>query len=393
MEYMRVNWFSPMPPDKSGIAVYSKELIKHFQSLNISINPQITGNDDVNVYSIGNHPLHNSIYSRMLNKQGIALIHDLNIHDLIYYRTAGRGMLMEYVNYLLNESRISKGDIEQILYTGFPEKYHYFRKYDMITETALSNNYFIVHTDYAKRRILSVNPDARVLRVNHFSAWHERIARDKSRDHVMIGIFGYIAQNRHMEEILNAFARFVANAHRHYSIVIAGSQCGVSIRDEVHKRGLDEYVKIIEYPDDYEFISIMKKCDYGINIRCPHNGEVSGNMIKMMGFGIPAASNRTDACFPEETYFPLDCRSIENDLDKFFHSMENNRAMLSKIGEKASEYIEKQCNANDIARMMEEFILSYMKRPVKRLKRRRSSTLMRYFSLGDRIKILMGRKK
>lgn len=389
---MKLSWYSPMPPERSGVAVYSSELIKYFNKSDISINPRNNRNSNINVYSIGNHPLHDSLYERMLEFPGIVLVHDLNIHDLIYYRTAGRGGYLRYVNYLLNEEHISSDDVVHLLYTDFPAKYHYFRKYDLIRETALHNNFFIVHTEHAKRTILSINADANILRVNHFSSWSQQINRDAGKKVITIGIFGYISENRHIAEIIHAFADFIAHSSREYRIIIAGTDTDAVAEHAVDKWAINDRVKIIQYPSDDKFLDIMKYVDYGINIRYPHNGEVSGNMIKMMGFGIPVAANATDADFPQNTYFPVDTCNIGESLKAFFSTMDNDPVQLHEIGQHAYNFIEKQCNVQHIARDIETFIHSYRDKPVHNLKKFRKQRLMTYFSLRDKIKIIMGRK-
>ncbi|MEJ5308118.1 MAG: hypothetical protein WHT27_07465, partial [candidate division WOR-3 bacterium] len=96
----KIGWISPFPPVRSGISVYSEVLLnelkksEEFDFIPVCATKNGKGiyidlvqdcDFDVLVYSLGNHPLHLPSYEKALKETGIVFLHDLNLHDLLYY--------------------------------------------------------------------------------------------------------------------------------------------------------------------------------------------------------------------------------------------------------------------------------------------------------------------
>src|SRR5205085_12443713 len=86
---MRVAFFSPLPPAKSGIADYSAALLEHFQGLveveTFAVKPAVfdPSRYDVCVYQLGNNPYHDFVYEASLKHPGVVVMHEANLHHLI----------------------------------------------------------------------------------------------------------------------------------------------------------------------------------------------------------------------------------------------------------------------------------------------------------------------
>jgi hypothetical protein len=100
---MRVAFFSPLPPARSGIADYSEALIASLQPL---VNLEIfSGADlafdparfDVAVYHVGNNGFHGFVYETALQHPGVVVMHESNLHHLIADLTIKRGDWDAYV--------------------------------------------------------------------------------------------------------------------------------------------------------------------------------------------------------------------------------------------------------------------------------------------------------
>ena len=121
---MKIAYFSPLPPLKSGISTYSKHLLSALSKKcdlevfhcgkceleNITIHdyssePSSLSNltdFDVKLYHIGNNPhLHEDIRYVMMDNPGVVVLHDA----VLYYLVAGRG-----IGGLLREIQSSKKD-------------------------------------------------------------------------------------------------------------------------------------------------------------------------------------------------------------------------------------------------------------------------------------------
>jgi hypothetical protein len=115
---MRLAYFSPLPPSKSGIADYSAELLPYLakgadisvfvaQADELRLNQNnredysvhdATHFDEINsqqpfdlcIYHQGNNPHHEFVYERALQTPGLLVLHEHCLHHLIAWRTLGR---------------------------------------------------------------------------------------------------------------------------------------------------------------------------------------------------------------------------------------------------------------------------------------------------------------
>src|SRR5260370_21498963 len=91
---MRVSFFSPLPPSKSGIADYSQTLIAHLARLadlkvySTAADPDQSG---IPLYQIGNNAHHDFVYETALRHPGVVVLHESNLHHLLAGITIQRG--------------------------------------------------------------------------------------------------------------------------------------------------------------------------------------------------------------------------------------------------------------------------------------------------------------
>ena len=92
MEIVRIAWFSPVPPDRSGIAAYTAELIP-------LLAPQVGAIDlyhadrhdfvwrhrrepyDLIVYQLGNSASHDFMWAYLFRYPGLLVLHDAQVHQ------------------------------------------------------------------------------------------------------------------------------------------------------------------------------------------------------------------------------------------------------------------------------------------------------------------------
>src|SRR5882672_1773589 len=93
---MRVSYFSPLPPDTSGIADYSALLLPALERL-LEVEVVRPGRTrpvadvDVALYHIGNNPdAHGWIVDALRRRPGVVVLHDFVLHHLVAGLTIGR---------------------------------------------------------------------------------------------------------------------------------------------------------------------------------------------------------------------------------------------------------------------------------------------------------------
>lgn len=398
----KIGWVSPFPPVRSGISVYSEVLLNELKKSEefdffpvsatqngkrIFIDSVKHGDFDLLIYSIGNHPLHLASYEKALKEPGIIFLHDLNLHDLLYYRSIKLKDPFLYLKYLLNESDNLK-KIKQVLENNGKDR-NLFVDFPLIKEIALSNNYFIVHSEYAKKLIKEINPDANILKINHICPWVEKIERLK-KEKITIGIFGYLSKDRLIEETLKVFKKFKNSSTKQIILRFVGEDVDINLEKVIEKQNIKQYCEIFRNVNDKDFLKLMKECDYAINVRYPIRGEMSSNLVKFMGFGIPTATIREKSFedIPKDSVFSIDIKNFETSLLNFFEKIEKNDLILEKISENAYNFAINQCLIEKGVFQILDFIKKYKKSKTKKsLKRLNLKDILRFYRAKDIIKI------
>jgi hypothetical protein len=94
---LKVAFFSPLPPTRSGIADYSAALLDELRKLVdvqvFSSKPETfrPSDFDVSLYQVGNNVHHDFCYEMALENPGVVVVHEANLHHLIADITIKRG--------------------------------------------------------------------------------------------------------------------------------------------------------------------------------------------------------------------------------------------------------------------------------------------------------------
>src|SRR3984893_17983 len=86
---MRLAFFSPLPPARSGIADYSEALLESLKPLaDVEVfsgghQPLDPALFDIAVYHVGNNGYHGFVYETALRHPGVVVMHESNLHHLM----------------------------------------------------------------------------------------------------------------------------------------------------------------------------------------------------------------------------------------------------------------------------------------------------------------------
>src|SRR5579864_7335284 len=89
---MRLAWFSPLPPVRSGVAAYSAELLPHLEAgYDIDRFDEPHAHEfvwrqrrrpyDLAVYQLGNAPCHDYMWAYLAAYPGLVVLHDARLHQ------------------------------------------------------------------------------------------------------------------------------------------------------------------------------------------------------------------------------------------------------------------------------------------------------------------------
>jgi len=318
---MKIAYFSPLPPLKTGIAVYSEHLIPYLAEISeieiyhagpcevfsdIKINdfiadPSVLKNlesfDEI-IYHIGNNPwYHLDIYRVFLEYPGTVVLHDA----VLYYLIAGcgiGGLIKEFCyNYGLERlykvwEIVSESTDNDILRYPNPEKYPLIKR---ILENARK---IVVHSQSTAKLIKAAGYSGRLDVVNliyypdqvlRFSVEDSLVFRKNlciEKNQILIGVFGFIGTTKRMDKLLSALYKIKKENNISFKLLIIGE--GDNLNNLISHFGLSENVINLGFATDEEFNRYLSIVDLVVNLRYPNMGEASASLIQAMSFGKPA---------------------------------------------------------------------------------------------------------
>src|SRR6476660_9767462 len=188
---MRVAYYSPLPPSRSGIADYSTLLLPALRErLDVVIAQpgKRAPSADVALYHVGNDPdAHGWIVDALWKRPGVVVMHEFVLHHLIAGITIGRGNGRGYLDAMERDLGVAG----RLLGLG-------------VLDHAQG---VIVHSDYVARNARAAGYDGRLWRIPHPVWPPEPVipASDVSGD-PLIGCFGFLNMNKRIPQLLEAFA-------------------------------------------------------------------------------------------------------------------------------------------------------------------------------------------
>jgi glycosyltransferase involved in cell wall biosynthesis len=189
---MRLAYFSPLPPQRSGIADYSAELLPHlaqyldielFVDEGVKVDPDLaarfpvrgdrafpalweSGRYDAVLYHIGNnHEYHTRAWRMLQRYPGITVLHEPMLHHLVRGMTVARGDLDGFVEEMRYAyGRTGEALARRSLGTGIPLDPWSYPLFERVVDSSLA---LIVHNDTTRDRVLASRPDAWIVKVPH----------------------------------------------------------------------------------------------------------------------------------------------------------------------------------------------------------------------------------
>jgi glycosyltransferase involved in cell wall biosynthesis len=293
---MKVAYYSPMPPEKTGIAAYSKLLLPALQQrLDVIIarrgrRPAPRG-IDVSVYHVGNNPdAHAWIVDALRKRPGIVVLHDFVLHHLVAGMTIGRRDGHGYLDAMEREHGVvgrllAHGVLDKRippLWESRPEDFPLAR---FVLDHASG---VIVHSRTVRDLARAAGYERRIWVVPH-PAWPvPELEPVRAATGPVIGCFGVVNASKRIPELLRAFAG-VHERHPETTLLLVGpTSPGFDLDRRLQRLGLDRGGLVREgWADEPRLWALMAGADVFVNLRHPTMGETSGSVIRSLSLGKP----------------------------------------------------------------------------------------------------------
>jgi len=291
---MRVAYYSPMPPETSGIADYSALLLP---ALRERIDVEVVKHGrtkpprgaDVSLYHVGNSPeAHGWIVDALRRRAGVVVLHELVLHHLIAGLTIGRKDGPGYLAAMERDAGLparllAHGVLEGRVPPPWETRPEDFPLAGEILDRATG---LIVHSRYVadgSRRLGYTGP---LWRIPH-PAWPAPVVEPARIDGApVIGYFGHLNASKRIPQLLEAFTRLPDGARL---VLVGPVSPRFDLDGRLEKAGLLGHPSVLreEYVPEDRLWALMAGCDVCVSLRAPTMGETSGSAMRALSLGKP----------------------------------------------------------------------------------------------------------
>ncbi len=310
---LSIDYVSPLPPVRSGISDYSRDLLIELAQLAdvrvIQVPDQPVEDDLVErwhpvpaercgedgrlpVYQMGNNRHHVGVLELAMQRPGIVTLHDLVLHHLLVERTLAEGDLDGYRRQLIEDHGWigeMAGRARRWGETGSATLFELPAHRSLIRR----QRGVLVHSRWAAELVREDNPDLAVRAVpmamplgepadaGAGKAFRERYGLPTDRP--LLGSFGFQTPIKRTEVVIEALALpELAAAH----LVIAGEVSGaLDLEARIDRAGVADRVHVTGFLDYDDFLAAIGACDVCVNLRYPTAGETSASLLRVLAVG------------------------------------------------------------------------------------------------------------
>lgn len=359
---MRVAFFSPLPPARSGIADYSEALIESLRPLvDLEIfsragQPFDPSRFDAILYHIGNNGFHDFVYETALRHPGIVVLHESNLHHLIADLTIRRNDWDAYVRECEYNGGAAARDFAVRVrnlevgpdYEGLP----------MTRRLLESARGVVVHSRFMEREVRAAGFQGPVAVIPH-GAWIPTADRNGYRHKLgldeltpLIGVFGFLKPYKRIAESLRAFRRLIRLVPNARMILVGEQHPEFPLEPMIRSMGLSENVRVLGFTPIDEFVGYLGACDIVLNLRFPTVGESSGTLLRSLGLGkaVLVSEIGSFAEFPDDVCLKVPVGAGEEDLIfEYLNLLVSRPEVAQALGARARDYVARECNWGAVA--------------------------------------------
>jgi glycosyltransferase involved in cell wall biosynthesis len=296
---VKVAYYSPLPPETSGIADYSALLLPALRrELDVVVakrgrTKSIRGTD-VAVYHIGNDPTaHGWILEALRRRPGVVVLHELVLHHLVAGLTVGRHDAAGYLDAMEREAGVvgrmlAHGVLDNRLPPLWETRPEDFPLAGEVLALARDHG-LIVHSRYVEEGARRAGFDGRIHRIPH-PAWPvEAVEPAAVEGDPVIGCLGHLNPHKRIPQLLEAFMRLRARRTGARLLLVGGSAARFDLDGWIARFGLEGDPALVREPyvDERRFWSLLAACDIVVSLRAPTMGETSGSAIRTLSLGRP----------------------------------------------------------------------------------------------------------
>ena len=378
---MRLAYFSPLPPQRTGIADYSVDLLKALTALckvtlfvddpdilsdalrdysvaPIDTYPERRWDFDMALYQIGNSPFHSGIYATALRYPGVVVLHDYTLHHLVASMTSGKDNFSAYLREMAYARGLDGVAKAQQIAQGAEMPLFTWPLNERLVDISLG---VLVHSDFVRDKLLAVHPRTRVAQIAQPMPLPPLRDRRQARsdlglpaDAFIVITSGHTTPAKCLDVVLDCFKDF----HRQFPdslwLITGESKLDAARwQKELQAANLGDSVREIGYIEGLDaFYDYLAASDVCINLRNPTAGETSASVLRALAVKTPVIvsdvgwySELPDNVCAKITHDGTESAQLFAALETWYRD----RALRSTAGESARTYVARTCDPLRVA--------------------------------------------
>jgi glycosyltransferase involved in cell wall biosynthesis len=321
---MRIAWFSPLPPHRSGIAAYSSEILACLTSHAIEAfvddgagREAVAGTRpiagvavrgahdfvwrharhpyDLVVYQLGNDLCHNYMWPYLVRYAGLVVLHDAQLHQ-----ARARALILQHretdfraefaCSYPEADARIA-----DLTVAGLGATLCYF--WPMVRIPVEAARVVAVHSAYLARELAGEFPGRMIrhirLGVPDSLASTAASAAEVRRRHaipdaaVVFGCFGRVTPEKGLTGVLRALAQVGPSVPNVRLLVVGEAPSYFDLMAQARELGIADLVVTTGYVDEAALPEYLAAVDVTLNLRWPTGRETSAAWMRCLAAGKP----------------------------------------------------------------------------------------------------------
>jgi glycosyltransferase involved in cell wall biosynthesis len=396
---VRLAWFSPWPPDRSGVAGRSAELVPALAAAGHGIDVCVRestqarrhgdeapaagqvrvqsahdfiwraerGQYDLTIYQLGNSHLHEFIWPYLFRWPGLAVLHDARLHHAraaacLQVHGAKENVGPYRAQFSWNHPDADPAAAE-LAVAGFDGAYYYM--WPMIRDVLAISRATAVHARGAAADLAEQFPDDPIEYLTlgeGRDAMLSADARDVARaslgfrpDTIAFGVFGGLTAEKRVPQIIRAFRVCVAASHAARLLLAGRPHPSIDWRSLARAAGVEHAVVVRENLDDDGFDAAVAAVDISVNLRWPTALETSGPWLRALAAGratvvtdlahqahVPSLDPRSwQSVRADPVTIAVDILDEAHSLGLAFSRLAADEPLRARLGRSAREYWER----------------------------------------------------
>ena len=314
-----VDFVSPLPPVRSGIADYSVDLLEELAPLcdlrivrlaGLDAAPDVLSGyrtieaDELDpasrlpFYQMGNNVYHEGVRRLALEAPGVVTVHDLRLHHLLVESTLASGDLDAYVRGLGAEHGWEGAAAALSIRWGGHGR---ARLFEMPANRSLllRQRGLLTHSDWGlrfleeelgefaegllppMRRVPMPMPAPELPSEEQAAAWRRQAGVPRSA--VLIGSFGFQTPIKRTDVLLRILAE--PGMEQVHALVVGDVAAEFELAALARDLGVQDRVEMTGFLDPEVFPTAIAACDLCLNLRYPSAGETSASLLRILALG------------------------------------------------------------------------------------------------------------